>query len=282
MSGISPTLLAGTMSIHAVYQIRSGTGIGVFAPQYGSRRGYFIGLKESTDASVSNCRNPTHDERREYCNDDDFASAVTSEPYNRSGLYLGLNAGDAFDGNAATDSGGSVSRSARDSVPGFIGGAQVGANCQTGPVIWGQEANYNASTQNQTLTSGVLSDSNEMPWLATRRGRRGMAFGPCLVYGTAGGIAGQPRPNFPTPAANTIVTHGTRTAGACVEHGLTDHISARLEHLYHDAGSHRFSDDGDQQSAERQSRSSRTEPSLSCRTAGALVNELTYQKGESS
>jgi outer membrane immunogenic protein len=268
MSGISPTLLAGTMSIHAVYQIRSGTGIGVFAPQYGSRRGYFIGLKESTDASVSNCRNPTHDERREYCNDDDFASAATSGPYNRSGLYLGLNAGDAFDGNAATVSGGSVSRSARDSVPGFIGGAQVGASYQTGPVIWGQEANYNASTQNQTLTSGVLSDSNEMPWLATRRGRCGIALGPYLIHETASGVADELGTNF---AANTSTTvaHGTCTGGARFEYGLTDHLSARLEHLYHDAGSHRFSDDGDQQSAERQSRSSRTEPSLCCRTAGA-------------
>ena|ERR1700751_1252145 len=27
-----------------VYQIRSGTGIGVFAPQYGTRRGFFGGL----------------------------------------------------------------------------------------------------------------------------------------------------------------------------------------------------------------------------------------------
>ena len=198
------------MSIHAVYQIRSGTGIGVFAPQYSLRRGYFIGLKESTDASVSNCRNPTHDERREYFNDDDFASAPTSGPYNRSGLYLGLNAGDAFDGNATTASGGSVSPSARDSVPGFIAGAQIGANYQSGPVIWVQEAR------------------------------------------------------------------------ARTEYGLTDHLSARLEYLYHDTGCHRFSDDSDQQSAERQSRSSRTELPLSCRTAGALVNELTYQKGESS
>jgi len=29
-----------------IYQIRSGTGIGVFAPQYGPRRGYFIGLSK--------------------------------------------------------------------------------------------------------------------------------------------------------------------------------------------------------------------------------------------
>ena len=29
------------------YQIRSGSGVGVFAPQYGQRRGFFIGLSKS-------------------------------------------------------------------------------------------------------------------------------------------------------------------------------------------------------------------------------------------
>jgi hypothetical protein len=29
------------------YQIRSGTGVGVFAPQYGPRRGFFFGLSKS-------------------------------------------------------------------------------------------------------------------------------------------------------------------------------------------------------------------------------------------
>ena len=29
-----------------IYQIRSGTGIGVFAPQYGPRRGYFVGVSQ--------------------------------------------------------------------------------------------------------------------------------------------------------------------------------------------------------------------------------------------
>ena len=29
-----------------LYQIRSGTGIGVFAPQYGPRRGFFGGLSQ--------------------------------------------------------------------------------------------------------------------------------------------------------------------------------------------------------------------------------------------
>ena len=28
----------------AVYQIRDGTGVGVFAPQFGPRRGFFLGI----------------------------------------------------------------------------------------------------------------------------------------------------------------------------------------------------------------------------------------------
>jgi outer membrane receptor protein involved in Fe transport len=29
-----------------IYELRSGTGIGVFAPQYGARRGFFVGLSQ--------------------------------------------------------------------------------------------------------------------------------------------------------------------------------------------------------------------------------------------
>ena len=32
--------------LDTVYQIRSGSGIGVFAPQYGPRRGYFVGISK--------------------------------------------------------------------------------------------------------------------------------------------------------------------------------------------------------------------------------------------
>jgi outer membrane receptor protein involved in Fe transport len=32
--------------LDTIYQIRSGTGIGVFAPQYGPRRGYFVGVSK--------------------------------------------------------------------------------------------------------------------------------------------------------------------------------------------------------------------------------------------
>jgi outer membrane immunogenic protein len=102
-------------------------------------------------------------------------------------------------------------------------------------MVWGFEADYDASTQNQSLPAGVLSGSTSaMPWLATLRGRFGVAFDRTLVYGTAGGAAGELKSMFAIPAGttSTTVTDGTWTAGGGIEYGLTDHLSARVEYLY--------------------------------------------------
>jgi outer membrane immunogenic protein len=219
-----------------VYQIRSGTGIGVFSPQYGPRRGYFIGIKKKicADPSASDCRNTAQNDRRDYTSAFEFPAAIPGR-YNWSGFYLGLNAGGAFGTDSVTASGGGGSASAKE--PGFIGGAQVGANYQTGSVVWGFEADYDASTQNQSLPSGVISGTVQMPWLATLRGRVGMAFDRTLVYATAGGAAGELRSSnvtIPTGTTSTTVTYGTWIAGAGIEYGLTDNLSARVEYLYLD------------------------------------------------
>ena len=78
-----------------------------------------------------------------------------------------------------------------------------------------------------------------MPWVATLRGRLGVAFGPTLIYATAGGAGVEVRsPNLtlPTGSTSTTVVHGAWTAGAGLEYGITDHLSARLEYLYLDTG----------------------------------------------
>ncbi|MFY9900953.1 MAG: outer membrane beta-barrel protein, partial [Xanthobacteraceae bacterium] len=224
-----------------VYQIRSGTGIGVFAPQYGPRRGYFIGIKKKicADPSSSDCRNTAPDSRRDYASGFKWPTspAAVSDRYNWSGFYLGLNAGGAFGINTVSASPGGGSASVKE--PGFLGGAQVGANYQTGPVVWGFEADYDASTQNKSLPAGVLTGStSQMPWLATLRGRFGIAFDRYLVYATAGGAAGELRSiaNIPAGTTNTTVTYGTWTAGAGLEYGITDNLSARVEYLYLDKG----------------------------------------------
>jgi outer membrane immunogenic protein len=166
------------------------------------------------------------------------APAPTPAAYNWNGLYLGLNAGGAFGSEANTASGGGVSATASQNLPGFIGGAQIGVNYQIGVVVWGGEADFDASTQNGSLASGVLSGTSQMPWFATLRGRLGVAFDRVLVYGTAGGAAGELRSNFsiPTGPTSTTVTYGTWTAGAGLEYAISDNLSVRVEYLYLDTG----------------------------------------------
>src|SRR5262249_29435368 len=195
-----------------IYQIRNGSGIGVFSPQYGPRRGFFLGIKKKicADPNSDACRIPAEG-RQDYSGHFGLPSASSSDRYNWSGFYLGLNAGGALGTITQTASGGGGSASVKE--PGFIGGAQFGANYQTGPVVWGFEADYDASTQNQSLSAGALTGSTgKMPWLATLRGRVGWAFDRALVYGTAGGAAGALRsiPALPPRTTRPRVSYCTR------------------------------------------------------------------------
>jgi outer membrane receptor protein involved in Fe transport len=90
-----------------IYQIRNGSGIGVFSPQYGPRRGFFLGIKKKicADPSASDCRNIARGESRE----GGFKWPTSPAPagqYNWSGFYIGLNAGGAFGIDTMTASGG--------------------------------------------------------------------------------------------------------------------------------------------------------------------------------
>jgi outer membrane receptor protein involved in Fe transport/opacity protein-like surface antigen len=220
-----------------IYQIRNGSGIGVFAPQYGPRRGYFIGIKKKICADPSGCRSIARDGSRPASFKRPTPPAPVAGRYNWSGFYLGFNAGGAFGINTMSASAGAGSASVKE--PGFLGGAQVGANYRTGSVVWGFEADYDASTQNKSLPAGVLTGStSQTPWFATLRGRLGMAFDRTLVYGTAGGVAGELRSiaNIPAGTTNRTVTYGTWIAGTGIEYGITDNLSARVEYLYFDKG----------------------------------------------
>jgi opacity protein-like surface antigen/outer membrane receptor protein involved in Fe transport len=222
-----------------IYQIRNGSGIGVFASQYGPRRGFFLGIKKKICADPNACSNVAQGDKRDYTNAFKWPASPAPVPgrYNWIRFYLGLNAGGAFGKNTMSASGGGGSASVKE--PGFLGGAQVGANYQTGPMVWGFEADYDASTQNKSLPAGVLTGStSQTPWFATLRGRVGMAFDRTLVYATAGGAAGELRSiaAIPAGATSTTLTYGTWTAGGGVEYGITDNLSARVEYLYLDKG----------------------------------------------
>jgi outer membrane immunogenic protein len=157
--------------------------------------------------------------------------------YTWTGLYIGGNA--AYDGADLNEtvSGGGGTTSAN--IPGFLAGAQIGGNYQFGPIVLGAEADFDGSTVSKSITGPVISGTEQMPWVATFRGRLGVAFDRFLVYGTAGATAIDLRSTINAGAAgsaSTDVTHDAWTAGGGVEYAFTDSLSARLEYLYLDTG----------------------------------------------
>jgi outer membrane immunogenic protein len=162
-------------------------------------------------------------------------------PYSWSGLYIGLNAGYNSTKLAETANGGGLSGSGSTTVPGGIGGFQIGANYQMGAVVLGFEADFAGTMATKSTTIvGIASNTAQIPWIGTLRGRLGYAFDRVLLYATAGGAATQliSTVNVPPLAASssTTFTHGAWTAGGGLEAAVTENLSARIEYLYVDTG----------------------------------------------
>lgn len=124
-----------------------------------------------------------------------------------TGLYFGINAGAAFndDGNGSGD----------DAV--FIGGVHLGYNWQ----------------RNSPLVLGIEGDVNfadDVDYLASIRGRIGVATGPTLFYAT-GGIAFL---EFSDDLADDNLTGWV--AGVGIEHKLRQNVSIGVEGLYYNFG----------------------------------------------
>jgi len=112
---------------------------------------------------------------------------------------------------------------------GFGGGAYAGYNFQTGPIVYGIEADVGYNGQDGETHEGFDAEGG---WKGSVRGRVGYDLNPFLIYGTAG-VAFQ----------NTKIDDGIgsdeRTAvgytvGAGAETFITNNITARIEYRYSD------------------------------------------------
>ena len=144
--------------------------------------------------------------------------------YSWAGPYLGGNIGytrDSIDNNAAKPSG-------------FVGGAQGGYNWQSGPLLFGLEADIQASGANDTFAAWKFSN----PWFGTVRGRVGYALNNVLFYGTGGLAFGELRAEgFGLSESHTSTGW---TVGAGTEMGLAQNWTAKIEYLYVDLSDNRF------------------------------------------
>lgn len=144
--------------------------------------------------------------------------------YSWAGPYLGGNLGYSW---------GSVSNNpAKPS--GFSGGVQGGYNWQSGPVVYGLEADLQASASSGRFAAWKFSN----PWFGTVRGRIGYAIDNVLFYGTGGLAFGDLRGNF--GALSESHASAGWTAGVGAEFGLAPNWTAKVEYLYVDLSESRF------------------------------------------
>lgn len=168
--------------------------------------------------------------------------------YSWSGAYIGGQIGYGWAGIEPNDAdvlamfGPGLTYSNPSPAHGFLGGLTIGNNWQFGPWVYGVEGDFSWSDVKGSF-NGVVGANNvhldaKLNWLATVRARAGYAFGPALIYGTAGAAIANISGNYinVTPGAVFTVseshTHVGWTAGAGVEYAITRNLSAKIEGLY--------------------------------------------------
>jgi outer membrane immunogenic protein len=156
--------------------------------------------------------------------------------YDWTGVYVGANLGYASASINDTTTSGSISATSSQTMTGWIGGGQLGANFQYGYTVFGIEVDADASSQK--TSSNTLTAS--MPSFATARARIGYAYDRIHYYVTGGAGYAQFSSTGTTISSLTgspVSTTGTsrRTAwiaGAGSESAVTPNIIFRFEFLY--------------------------------------------------
>ncbi len=195
------------------------------------------------------------------------APAMAAPAYNWTGCYIGGNVGGGWGqraGDRGTLNAGNATLNAGIGVPagldagssGVVGGGQVGCSYQTGPLVFGGEADIQGSgiRGSSTIFSPSIAGSDpttangqeRIDWFGTVRARLGFTpLNDLLLYGTGGLAYGGVRNSASlalTPlgdgnyAGATSETRVGWTAGVGGEYAFANSWSVKLEYLYVDLG----------------------------------------------
>jgi outer membrane immunogenic protein len=191
---------------------------------------------------------------------------VPAPLYSWSGFYVGGTVGGewgSFDPSTATvfspvgyfdaTSVPAVNAAGQQSIKpsGFNGGFEAGYNWQAGRYVFGVEGDIESfrltgSASSSSLypccapTGFVVNSNAGTSWLATIRGRIGVAFDNWLFFGTGGAAFTNPNGNFTfndnfATAAESASVSGTKSGyvvGGGVEAGLWGRWTVKAEYLY--------------------------------------------------
>jgi outer membrane immunogenic protein len=145
-----------------------------------------------------------------------------------SGIYIGVNGGYSFGKTTPLGAGAGPSFNTN----GIVAGGTIGGNYQAGAFVFGAEGDFDWDNIKGTPAACVGCQASST-WLATARGRVGVAFDRVLVYGTGGAAFQQLKFTIPPAASATSSPFGW-TAGGGVEFALSPNWSAKAEYLFVD------------------------------------------------
>ena len=155
-----------------------------------------------------------------------------------TGFYAGLNAGAAVNASSnQTNNAFFGNNNSGGANVAFIGGGQIGFNYQTGPIVFGVEADAQyrsrfGGTSNNYFANQVIFNTSRDGFLGTARGRLGLGFNQFMVYATGGVAFGN---RFDPIFGDTSFKAGY-TVGGGIEYALTPNFSIKAEYLYVDLG----------------------------------------------
>ncbi|HEY7248518.1 MAG TPA: TonB-dependent receptor [Xanthobacteraceae bacterium] len=198
------------------YALRTGSGIGVFLPQYGPRRGYYFGLAQKFGPGASKPPAPPPANVPVYLRRHAplISKDAVATAWTWTGFYIGGNVGRST-GNLSTDTlysdymGNPLfgTGTSFKHYSGF-GGAQAGYNWQAGIAVAGLEADVVYTHQRTTgapACPGAICNpaitvmgfdapvpvvhEHNLDWFGTVRARLGAAATPDLLLYSTGGLA---------------------------------------------------------------------------------------------
>ena len=186
-------------------------------------------------------------------------AAAAPTPFSWTGFYVGGHAGGGwldhkqttFENNGACTAVNNIN-TCEFSPSGGVFGGFAGYNFQSGNIVYGIEADGSwvglKHSQPFAASAGLPSVDpvvyGKVDWLATVRGRLGVALSPTMIYVTAGAAFGGVDSGWDTGGTDIsgpvrVLDRKTRlgwVAGGGIEHAFAGNWSVRAEVLYHDLG----------------------------------------------
>lgn len=171
------------------------------------------------------------------------APVVAAAP-NWTGCYVGFHAGAGWGDKWWADR--LVQNNVSYTTSGWIGGAQLGCDYQTGPLVIGAEATWSWTNMegNGALPNlAFYQMSSKIDSLTTAGGRVGLVADKALIYVKVAAVWADeshtlvPNPALALPSQTLDDTRAGYLVGAGIEYMIAPVITAKLEYNYDDFGS---------------------------------------------